>query len=253
MLPAADIPTLLQANLLRIHFQPIWSLEASQPIGYEALTRGPKGTAWEEPLALFQAAADSGFLRELECHVRNLTMNSFPLWGDLPFLFINFNPEIPCDLSVTLTSHSCLQCETCPLGSAFQQFGGQIVLELPESLMVQDLVHAGPFLSQLRSLGMAIALDDFGSKYANMDTLLRVKPDWIKLDRGLVQRVNEDPWRQSVVKQLVGLENQLGITVIAEGVESRGELDALRDLGVRFAQGFYLGRPVPHDRIGRTP
>jgi len=252
MQPGADIPTLLRANLLRIHFQPIWSLETGRPIGYEALTRGPRGTVWEAPLTLFQAAADSGSLRELECHVRNLIVNCFPFGAGLPLLFINFNPEIPCDLPGAPPASHCLQCETCPLRDAFQQYSAQIILELPENLMMQDLLRAGQLLDQLRSLGISIAIDDFGSKLANFDMLLRVKPDWIKLDRSLIHGVNDDPWKQSVVRQILGLEEQVGVMIIAEGVESRDELTALRHLGVRFAQGFYLGRPMPHFRISRT-
>jgi len=244
------IPALLRANALRIHFQPIWSLDTGRPMGYEALTRGPEGTEWEAPLPLFRAAEEAGLLHELECHVRHLIVDAYP-WGPrLPLLFINFNPQVPCDLvGVMPPKAQCAKRATCALRSVFHQFSDQIVLELPESLMIQNLVHAEPDLAQLRARGISLALDDFGSQYANFDMLLRIRPDWIKLDRVLIDNIHRDPWRQAIVRQLVGVQKEIGVTIIAEGVESADELTALRHLGVRFAQGFYLGRPLPHDRI----
>lgn len=246
----ADVSALLRDNMLRICFQPIVSLASGRPIGYEALTRGPEGTVWEAPLRIFEAAGECGMLGELECHVRSLAVNSYRWGPGLPKLFINFNPEFSCGLPILRPAenhHRCAGCNECPLVSALDRFREQVVLELPESLALRATPQARKLVHDLRSLGISLALDDYGSGFGDIERLLSTRPDWIKLDRNLIHKLDKDPWRQAVVKQLAGLQGEITVNLIAEGVETAAELDALVRLGVRFAQGFLLGRPAPLD------
>jgi EAL domain-containing protein (putative c-di-GMP-specific phosphodiesterase class I) len=118
-----------------------------------------------------------------------------------------------------------------------------IVFEFTENEQVRDVGHLLDIVSYYKYMGFQTALDDFGAGYAGLNLLARVQPDLLKIDMGLIRNVHGDKVRQDITRAVVGLCNDLGITVIAEGVESVDELDFLRNLGIRLYQGFYFAKP----------
>ena len=126
-----------------------------------------------------------------------------------------------------------------------QRHRGRIVLEITEHEALDPLSIAGP-LAALREAGIRIAIDDTGSGYASLSTLLRIQPDVIKLDRDLVRGIDHDPVRRALARALVhfALEDSHA-TVIAEGIETEAEASTLVSLGVPYGQRYFLCRPGP--------
>jgi EAL domain-containing protein (putative c-di-GMP-specific phosphodiesterase class I) len=118
------------------------------------------------------------------------------------------------------------------------------VLELTEHVLVSDYEVLAAPLSRLRLSGVRLAVDDAGAGFASLQHILNLAPDIIKLDRALVREIHTDPARASLTSCLVLFADRIGATLVAEGIESEQERDALQDLGVGYGQGFHLGVPT---------
>ncbi len=127
----------------------------------------------------------------------------------------------------------------------------RIVVELTEHAAVEDYPLLAASLDRLRTAGVRLAIDDAGAGFASLMHILRLAPDFIKLDRQLIQGLDTDPAKRSLAASLMRFAEESGATIVAEGVETAAELRALEQLGVRHAQGFYLGRPAPLSQIAR--
>jgi EAL domain-containing protein (putative c-di-GMP-specific phosphodiesterase class I) len=128
-----------------------------------------------------------------------------------------------------------------------------IKVELTEHLHVEDYERFTSRLVPLRAAGVEIAIDDFGAGYASLRHILKVKPDWIKLDISLTERVAENAVAHALATALISFADEVRVSVIAEGIEMEDELDALRDIGFRYGQGFYFGVPAPLDEALAQP
>lgn len=208
--------------------QPIVDLETGVVVAHEALLRGPQGTRWESPAALFDAANRLGHRDILEANARRLALARLL---DLPAdqkLFMNvdaWSPDIPA------------------MPGRFDIPPERVVLEVSER---QPVLENPVLLDQVRiwrSAGHTIALDDYGSGYMGVGAILMLEPDIIKLDRIMIAGVHHDRRRQAIVQTMAHLGEALGITVIAEGLETREEIACVRAAGIRFGQGYALGRP----------
>jgi EAL domain-containing protein (putative c-di-GMP-specific phosphodiesterase class I) len=100
-------------------------------------------------------------------------------------------------------------------------------------------------MQRMRGRVIRLAVDDAGSGFASLRHILQLAPDIIKIDNALTRNVYKDPARRALAAGLISFAAELGATIVAEGIQNRHELDALRDLGVRYGQGFYFGRPGP--------
>jgi EAL domain-containing protein (putative c-di-GMP-specific phosphodiesterase class I) len=121
--------------------------------------------------------------------------------------------------------------------------GRRLVLEVTEHAEVADYETLVTRLRNLRETGCRIAVDDAGAGYASLRHILRLRPDYIKLDMTLTQGVDRDPDRRALASSLLTFAREVSATVIAEGIETEAELEVLRGLGVTLGQGYYLARP----------
>jgi EAL domain-containing protein (putative c-di-GMP-specific phosphodiesterase class I) len=119
----------------------------------------------------------------------------------------------------------------------------RIVFEFTEAEKVVDFAHLQAIVADYAQRGFTIAIDDFGAGYAGLNMLADLRPDLVKIDMGLVRDIDQDNRRRAICRGIVQVTQELGIGVIAEGIESRGELRCLQDLGVHLFQGFYLAKP----------
>ncbi len=99
----------------------------------------------------------------------------------------------------------------------------------------------------MRQAGGQVAIDDFGAGYASLRHILRLRPEWIKLDISLTERIDENPMAHAMAAALASFAKDVGLQVVAEGIETEEELEALTDVGFRYGQGFYFGVPAPLD------
>jgi EAL domain-containing protein (putative c-di-GMP-specific phosphodiesterase class I) len=127
--------------------------------------------------------------------------------------------------------------------------GNRLVLEMTEHAVVEDYDALQAALAQLRRFGIRVAVDDAGAGFASLRHILSLVPEFIKLDRSLTSGIDSDLPKRALARGLISFAQEIGTSVIGEGVETASELEALRELGVGFAQGYYLGRPVPLDDV----
>jgi EAL domain-containing protein (putative c-di-GMP-specific phosphodiesterase class I) len=222
-------PLLADPDDLTLAFQPIVDLSAARVAGYEALSRFP-GTAG--PDVWFAAAAECGLGAELEALALGKALAAVPgLPGDT-FLTVNVSPHL---------------LGTAPVQEALATRPdlARVVVELTEHAPVDDLDALHRQTQQLRARGALIALDDAGSGYSGLQQMATVRPQLVKLDRALVTGVDTDPVRMALTEMLGEFAGRIDAWMLAEGVETAGELAALARLGVPLVQGWLLGRPSP--------
>ncbi len=211
-------------------FQPVVDLRSGELVGVEALARFLPGP-YRPPDAWFAEAHRVGRGVELEhAAVRAALSHSDELPPDC-FIAVNVgalaiaSPEMP---------------------RVLDRFDARrVVLELTEHLKADDAPQLRRALATLRERGVHLAIDDVGSGFSGLSLIVRLAPDIIKVDMELVRGIDFDPVRRSLVGAVVTVAGEIGATVVAEGIETEGELETLRQLNVDFGQGYLPGRPGP--------
>ena len=127
---------------------------------------------------------------------------------------------------------------------------GSLILELTETIFIEDSARALLVLGDLRQLGVRLALDDFGSGYSSLSYLARLSLDIVKIDRGFVANIGHDPTNRAIVVAIMDLAHILGLAVVAEGVETQRQCDEITATGCEYAQGFFYATPLPASEIG---
>jgi EAL domain-containing protein (putative c-di-GMP-specific phosphodiesterase class I) len=122
-----------------------------------------------------------------------------------------------------------------------------LAVEVTESALVRDMASAAQVLAELRRLRVHVNVDDFGTGYSSLSYLQNLPVDTLKIDRSFVKTLDQTGGRSEIVRAIITLAHSLGMTVVAEGVETRGQLDALTMLACNGAQGFFFARPLPPD------
>jgi EAL domain-containing protein (putative c-di-GMP-specific phosphodiesterase class I)/AmiR/NasT family two-component response regulator len=227
------ILSVLRTRAVTAVYQPVIDILSLTPVGYEGLTRFP-GSDFGGPDRWFGDAFDVGLGVELEWLAASKVLNLLQtLRGDEtePFLAVNMSPASV----LHLLTHQLCDPDLYP----------RIVVELTEHVPVEDYAAVHASLAPMREGGSRLAADDLGSGYAGFRHLIRLQPDIIKLDISLVRGIHRNKGQRALASALVAFAADVGARVIAEGVEERGELEALQDIGVPWAQGYFLGRPAP--------
>jgi len=223
-------PLLAGEDDLTVVFQPIVDLASATIAGYEALARFP-GTA--SPEVWFAAAHEAGLGAELEALALRKALAALP---DLPpntFLTVNVSPHL---------------LGTAPVAAALAEPATlrRVVVELTEHMPTPDLAALREQTAALRGRGALIAIDDAGSGYAGLQQLAEVRPQLVKLDRALVAGADLDPVKTALAEMVGTFTDRIDAWLLAEGIETPGELATFARLGVPLAQGWLLGRPTPH-------
>ena len=122
--------------------------------------------------------------------------------------------------------------------------GVTLAMEITESQLITDIDSCIAFLARLKALGIALYVDDFGTGYSSLSYLHRLPVDALKIDRSFTERLETSPQSRSIVQSIIALAAALDLAAIAEGIERQDQLDVIRRLGCRYAQGFLLGRPM---------
>ncbi len=218
-------------------FQPIVELDDYAVIGYELLARGPEEGALHRPDALFEVAREEGRVSELDRLCRRMASRGSKTLPAQYLRFINTEP-------VTLFFHSRSDLFVQEFVDATPpELREQTVIEITENAIIDDFDHIRDVVRSLRSLGFRVAIDDAGAGYAGLQTMVEIEPDFIKLDRSLIRKIDESIVKQKLVHTLRDFCAEAGITLIAEGIETRMQLETLRGLGVTHGQGFLFGHP----------
>lgn len=233
------IQELLTDSSLITAFQPIRCLKTGSVIGAESLTRF-SGSQELSPEARFMEAASIGLDIELEILALRTALTTAA--GLPPELYVAAN----------LSPRACLDPR---LAAAIAESAippRRIVLEVTERHEVGNYEPLAQALAPLRRAGLRIAVDDAGAGFASMRHILQLKPDLIKLDRGIIAGIDTDPAQRALGAAMVGFSSEIGAALVAEGIETEAELAAVTKLGMTAAQGYLLGRPSLRPEDWRT-
>lgn len=212
---------------IRIAYQPIVDLQARRVFAYEALAR-PTAAEFPNPLALFAAAVEHSCTGELGQLLRELSLEGCP---DHP-LFINIHPS-------ELNERFIIQ-----PSDALYSHDRDIYLEITEGVPLSHFHLCQTILSEVRGRGIHLVVDDLGAGYSNLKYIADLHPKVVKLDRDLVAGLTTDSRLFKLVSGIVVLCKELDAMVVAEGIETVQELDAVIDAGAHFGQGYLLARPA---------
>lgn len=217
-------------------FQPIVSLRNGKVLGYEALSRGPKDTSLYSPIKLLKAAEKNSMLWELESLFRKKAIERAKNINEKQLLFLNVDPHIIEDEKFTqgFTKDILLKYNLSP---------DSIIFEITERTAIEDYKSFKKVLDNYMNQGYKIAIDDVGSGYSGMKTIKETYPNYIKIDMDLVRDVDKDTFKQAIIKAFVDLSFTTNIKLIAEGIETKEELEMLISLGVYAGQGYLIQRP----------
>lgn len=216
-------------------YQPIIRAADHGLFAYEALLRSGEPTL-PHPEAVLGAAERLGRLGELGACIRGKVSDSLARMKGV-HAFVN--------LHTTDLSDAALYAKEV----AFSEFAPRIVLEITERAPLDSVRDVPRRVAELRAMGFRIAIDDLGAGYAGLTSFAQLVPEVVKLDMSLVRGIHEDSIRQKLVRSMTGLCHEMGMLVVAEGVETRKELDAVVGLGCDLLQGYYFGRPGPEASI----
>lgn len=215
---------------LRMVYQPIINCSEQEVFGYEALLRTDE-PLFHSPAFLLHAAERLGCVEELGRAIRARVAKESPrLTGD-QLLFVNVHPRELADQSLYEPS------------SPLSEIADKVVLEVTERAQLDMVGALGERTAALRGLGYRFAVDDLGAGYAGLSSFVHLHPEVVKLDMILVRKVHEDPRKAKLVRCMRDLCGEMGVTVIAEGVETKNEYQALIDLGVDLLQGNFFASP----------
>jgi EAL domain-containing protein (putative c-di-GMP-specific phosphodiesterase class I)/CheY-like chemotaxis protein len=212
-----------------VAFQPVVDLERFDVVGVEALARfapeypGP-------PDVWFADAATVGLLTDLELTAVRSAVRHMDEMPSGVWMSVNISPE-------SAVSEGFLEL----VGPA----APQLVIEITEHAPVEDYDQLNEALRSFRNNGGRLAVDDAGAGFSSLRHILRLAPDFIKLDGALTRGIDTDKTRRALGAALISFANEIGVPIIAEGVETQAEVDALRALKVTWGQGFFLGEPGP--------
>jgi EAL domain-containing protein (putative c-di-GMP-specific phosphodiesterase class I) len=217
-------------------FQPIMDMHTQTPFAYEALVRGPSGESAYSVLS--QITEDNRYAFDQRCRVKAIEVAVRAGILDTPArLSINFLPN------AVYSPMACIQL-TLKTAAANAFPTDRLVFEFTENEQMVDPAHVANIIASYQRMGFGTALDDFGAGHAGLNLLARFQPDIIKLDMELIRGLEASLPRRMIIDAVLKMCASLGITVIAEGIETEAELAALQQLGVRYIQGFLFAKPA---------
>ena len=234
----------IERGQIEILFQPQFAAGSGALIGGEALTR------WHHPeqvlvggAALFDAAEQTGLVGRLSRHVASEALAAAAGWRDDLRLSLNVTASDLAEAGFTDTIASLVA------GAGFPP--QRLTLEITEQALVADLERSAVRLGQLADLGMRIALDDFGAGFCNFGYLKRLPLHYLKLDRSMVEGIDENPRDLAVLRGILSMALALGLEVIAEGIERESQREAAAREGCTAWQGFLGAPPMTAREFGR--
>ncbi|MCG2710820.1 MAG: EAL domain-containing protein [Candidatus Omnitrophica bacterium] len=231
---SAELKKIIEEKLIIPFFQPIVALDTFAPIGFEVLSRPPQKSILSNPEYLFKIAIACGMYFQLEMLCWETGFAKWKSFDRSEKVFLNCIP--------TLVEH-----DNFSAGALLDRgiMLSNVVLEITERISIQNHALFFKKINKLKEAGLKVAVDDVGSGFASLDTIAETKPDYVKIDMSLIRDINSDSIKQSIVEAIVSFCKKSNMITIAEGVETREELQKLIRMGLNAAQGYYLARPEP--------
>jgi EAL domain-containing protein (putative c-di-GMP-specific phosphodiesterase class I) len=217
-------------------YQSILRMREGTIMGFEALSRGPRGSGFDSADALFGAAKAHGLEIELDRLCRRRALLSSGRIPSSSKIFVNTLPP-------TLRDPQFRGKALIDFLDRAQVPPHRIVIEITENLVIENYALFRDTMTDFTHLGMSFAVDDVGSGYSGLELIAKLRPNYLKIDKNLVRDVNANVVNRAMVNAIITLGHKIGAEVIAEGIENEEEAQVLRALKVDFGQGYHLARP----------
>ncbi|MGL5080248.1 MAG: EAL domain-containing protein [Microcoleaceae cyanobacterium] len=241
-----DLRLALQQQEFVLHYQPIFSLATETIIGFEALVRWQRpNQGLLKPDRFIEIAKETGLIVPIGQWAIQTACYQLKLWQE------QFQTELELLMGVNVSGRQFTQVDFVEqLHTTIQETGivsGSLKLEITESVMMKDVGETIILLKQLKSLGVKLSIDDFGTGFSSLSFLSQFPVDTLKIDQIFISQMEPESPGESVavVEAIIALAHALRLSVVAEGVETKYQLEQLRSLGCEFAQGYYFLEPVP--------
>ena len=240
-----DLRSAMESRQFTLAFQPQFKLGNTKPQRAEALLRWPHpARGMISPLEFIPLAETSGMIIELGYWVLRSTCQQFLFWREqglmLEKIAVNVSPvQINSSFANTVTD-------------ILQQLNFDphwLELEVTEGLMMSGTTEVSQQIEQLRALGVEFAIDDFGTGYSSLSKLKSMPVSVLKIDQSFVRDINDDINDFEIVRAIVAMASSLGLTVVAEGVETAAHESTLQELGCEWMQGYYYAKPMAADEF----
>jgi diguanylate cyclase (GGDEF)-like protein/PAS domain S-box-containing protein len=239
----------LQTGDLSMHYQPIVRLDSTSVVGFEALMRWQHPErGWVPPNSFIPLAEQSDLILELGHFALTQAVHAASAWhatertdGVLPYVTVNLSAHQFHDPALLGMIEKALSTS----GLAPER----LIIEITESAMLVNVAETMSVMERIGALGIGFALDDFGTGYSSLSYLALLHPTIIKIDQSFVSPSKESPRNDTLLEAIVSLGHKLGMTMLAEGIETKPQLHRLHDLGCEFGQGFLWSPAVPNDKV----
>ncbi|MDA1089593.1 MAG: EAL domain-containing protein [Proteobacteria bacterium] len=254
-----DLRRGLDAGEFEMHYQPIVALIGGHIAGFEALMRWKKEGGYISPIEFIPLAETTGLIIELgRLALETGLKDQARFNADFAKVFPDLAPPF---MSVNVSGLQLSELSEIELLVGIIKKSGAVPatvkLEITESLMMEDPDHAADALKILKALGVLIAIDDFGTGYSSLSYLHQFPIDTLKIDRAFVTNMDKSENTARIVRSIAQLALALEMDIVAEGIEEKEQMDALRELGCQYGQGYYMAKPLPAadilDLIGTRP
>lgn len=218
-------------------YQPIVDLGTGDIFGYEALSRGPRNSLLESPATLFSVADEVDLTYELDRACFRNALRSAVGMSPVHRLFVNLLP-------MSFYDTTFIELEAGNLLSAAGLTPANIVFEITERLAIENFATFRRALASYTAMGFGVAIDDVGTRHANLETVMSLRPHFIKISDVLIRGVARSPVKREMLRSLGRIAEAVDAVVVSEGIEGIEDLACLRDLGLRYGQGYYMARPA---------
>jgi EAL domain-containing protein (putative c-di-GMP-specific phosphodiesterase class I)/GGDEF domain-containing protein len=240
------LANLLHHRKLYPVFQPIAALNDGAIYSHEALIRGPNDTPFHSPDALLRAAANENLNFEFEYQCVSVAFDRWRALGESGRLFVNVSAAVLIHMLKQSGRHGLMA-----LAGALGILPRMLVLEITEYERVEDMDQLASAVQEIRAAGVALALDDFGDGRSSLRLWSQLKPEFVKIDKYFTKAISQHADKLKTIQALQQIAAIFDSALIAEGIETDDDLRVLRDLGINYGQGYFLGRParLPREKI----
>jgi diguanylate cyclase (GGDEF)-like protein/PAS domain S-box-containing protein len=237
-----DLRKALDQGEFRVYYQPIVWLKTGKITGFEALTRWHRPEGILSPIDFIAVAEETGLIIPINRQLLLEACQHLQSWQSA------FPSIPPLTMSVNITSREFAQPDLASeIRKSLEQTSvdpGCLQLEIIETIAMGDVEQSGHVLAQLKALGVGLSIDDFGTGYSSLSRLRRIPVDTLKIDRAFISHMDSDPESREIVRIIIMLAHNLGLKVVAEGVEKEEHINLLRQLTCEMAQGYFFSQPA---------
>jgi diguanylate cyclase (GGDEF)-like protein/PAS domain S-box-containing protein len=241
----------LERNEIEVHYQPIARLRDMDLAGFEALVR------WRHPVlgllapeAFLGIAEQTGLIKDIGRYVLNEATRQLGIWQRA------FRPTDPIFMAVNVSSSQLLESDlVSDVGAAIIReavYRHTLKIEVTESVVMQYPEKAAGVLERIKQLGVGLACDDFGTGYSSLASLRSLPFDTLKVDKSFISPDPDDDRAAIILEAIIALAHDLGLTIVAEGIEDQGQVDRLGGLICDYGQGFFIGQPMSAKQVSET-